>query len=284
MPWPTEPSWSPGAEVDAVAELEPGTRDWVTLGGLVVAGLLLPVVLWAGSRAVLGLVDLIPRRTIEGVVVRKRLVRTGDWLPRPLQWLIWSGQDQQSGLPKEANRRRTRYVAVDDGHGRRVVAYAVRPTIFGSVSQGDTVWVRVSPRLGYVADVEVLRRAVGGPAPVLPGAAEEALDAVGARVGRWSEGLSGTLADLESMTDEQGQPLLDATDDEGVPLRQRLEEARAQLDQADLDRLGRALPRRGDGSPAVGGLDALMGRLLGQTPGDPAGADDGPQSDPDRGS
>lgn len=269
-------------EVDAVADLEPETRDWVTLGGLVVAAVLLPVVLWAGSRAVLGLVDLIPRRTFEGLVVRKRLVKTGDWLPRPLQWLIWSAQDQHSGVSREASRRRTRYFAVDDGHGRRVVAYAVRPTVFGAAAQGDSVRVRVSPLLGYVADVEVLRRAVGGSAPVLPGAAEEALDAVGAQVGRWSEGLSGSLTELESMTDEDGRPLLDAVDEDGVPLRQRLQEARAQLEQADLDRLGRALPRRGDGSPAIEGLGSLLGGFLGGSADAPAEPDHDPPTGPNR--
>jgi hypothetical protein len=247
-------------DLDALQDLEPGTRDWVTLGGLVLAVVLVPIVAWATARAVLGLSDVFARKTVEGVILRRRLVLTGQWLPRPVQWAAYSGTDDH-GLPRDARRRRRRYVAIDDGTSSRVVAYLVRPAIFGQADQGDTVRARVSPRLGYVADLQITARRPGREAPVLPGAAEEALTTVAGRAAGWSAGLAASLSSLESMTDEDGRPILDQTDDDGVPLRQHLDEARSQLDDVDLERLARALPRRGDGTSSLEGLDRLLDGL-----------------------
>jgi hypothetical protein len=54
------------------------------------------------------------------------------------------------------------------------------------------------------------------------------------------------------------------------------------LEQADLDRLGRALPRRGDGSPAIEGLGSLLGGFLGGSADTPAEPDHDPPPGPNR--
>ena len=111
---------------------------------------------------------------------------------------------------------------------------------------------------------------------MLAGAAEEALTAIAGKAGGRSESLPASLAALESMTDEQGRPILDQTDDEGVPLRQRLDEARRQLDDAQLERVAREVPRRSDGTPALENLGGLLRGLLGSSgrPSPPGGDED----------
>jgi hypothetical protein len=66
------------------------------------------------------------------------------------------------------------------------------------------------------------------------------------------------------MTGEDGRPLLEQTDDEGVTLEQRLSEGRSQLDQLRRD------PRVAS-SPLAGFLDALTGATPDTPTSKPAG-------------
>ncbi len=226
-------------------------RQWVGLGGLVVAILCAAAVAVGLLRVVLGVLDLFPRRTIEGEVIRRRVYRRGHRLPKPLQWLLWSGRDEH-GMRRDQRRQRKYHLAVDDGSDDSVVAYTVRSSIHGQAPQGARVRMRVSPLLGYVASVELLqapRASAASESSVAHPLATEAAGAAGAVI---VGSLDAVYDRAESLTDEDGRPMLDQTDDEGVTMRQRLEESKQQLDAVRND------PRLAN-SPMGGLLDAFLG-------------------------
>jgi hypothetical protein len=250
-------------------------RRWIGLGGLVLAIVAAAATLFAALRLLLGLSDLFPRRTVEGELVRRRELATGHRLPKVLQWAIWSGRDEL-GRERDHGRRRHRYLAVDPGDVDRIVAYRVKPEIYRQVEQGARVRLRVSPRLGYVAGVEVLApprpAALGEPGAAHPLVAE-AIDKVAGAVDQridaatGGRGIAGMLEQFESMTDEQGRPILDATDEDGVSARDHLARSRAELERLRSD------PRVA-GTPLLGQiLDTLAGD---GRPDDPRPADDPP--------
>lgn len=231
--------------------LDDEQRRWVSLGATIVAIVAGLAAAYALLKVVLGVADLIPRRTIEGEVVRRRTFRTGHRLPKLLQWAMWSGRDE-SGLSRDRQRRTRHHLAVDDGSDDRVLAREVRPEIAKQAPQGARVRIRVSPLLGYVSSIEVLSppaRSAASEAGVAHPLVEETATAAGAKL---ASGLDGALAQAASMTGEDGRPLLEQIDDEGVALEQRLSASRSQLDQLRND------PRIAS-SPLAGFLDAFTG-------------------------
>lgn len=248
--------------------LDDEQRRWVSLGATIVAVIAGSAAAYALVKLVIGLADLFPRRTIEGEVVRNRTYRTGHRLPKVLQWAIWSGRDQQ-GLNRERNRRTRHHLAVDDGSDDRVLAYEVRDTIRREAPQGARVRMRVSPLLGYVSELTLLapppRSAAHEPAVAHP-LVEDTITSVGAGL---SSGLADVVARSAEITDDDGTPILEQTDDEGVTLGQRLQEGRDQIDRLRAD------PKIAS-SPLAGLLDALASGLGDDSskPTEPPGQDD----------
>src|SRR5690606_8466576 len=95
-----------GEEVD-LSDLPESAQEWLPLAGLVVFALAAAGALFGAVKVVLGVLDLFPRRVVEGEVVRARALRTGHRLPKVVQWLAWSGTDE-SGQRRDL-RRRTRH-------------------------------------------------------------------------------------------------------------------------------------------------------------------------------
>lgn len=226
-------------------------RRWVGLAALIVSVVCSVAAVFGAVMLIIGVADLVPRRTIEGEVVRRRQYRTGHRLPRVLQWGLWSGTDEH-GMRRDYNRRIRHHLAIDDGTDDSILAFTVKPEIHGRAPQGARVTARFSPLLGYVADLTVTSPAPASAAtertelhPLAKDTIERAGGAVAGRIG-------GVLAAAESMTDESGRPLLDQTDDDGVTMRERLAESQDQLDRLRND------PRFAN-SPLGGILDALGG-------------------------
>ncbi len=231
--------------------LDAEQRRWVSLGATIVAVIAGLAAAYALLKLVIGVADLVPRRTIEGEVVRRRAFRTGHRLPKVVQWAMWSGQDE-SGQHRDSQRRTRHHLAVDDGSDDRVLAREVRAEIARQAPQGARVRIRVSPLLGYVSSIEVLDRPRGSAASeaaVVHPLVEETATDVGTRL---ASGLDGALTRAASMTGEDGRPLLEQTDDDGVTLGERLREGQSQLDELRRD------PRIAS-SPLAGFLDALGG-------------------------
>lgn len=237
-----------GLELEDVT-LTDEQRQWLSLGAMVVAVLMAATAAYNAGRALLGLVDLFPRQVIEGEVVRKRERRTGHRLPKVLQWAIWSGRDEH-GIDRDHRRKLRRHLAVDDGTTERIVAFEVRPEVYRAAAQGARVRVKVSPRLRYVADIEVLAppraSAASEPAVLHPLAAETAQRA-GAKL---TDAMQGAVDRISQATDEQGRPLADTP--EGAELQRELAKSQEALDQLRAD------PRLA-GSPVAGLLDAFLG-------------------------
>lgn len=254
--------------------LDDEQRRWVSLGATIVALVAGLAAAYALLKLVVGVADLFPRRTIEGEVVRRRTFRTGHRLPKVLQWAMWSGRNDH-GQSRGQQRRTRHHIAVDDGSGDRVLAREVRAEIARQAPQGSRVRIRFSPLLGYVSDIEVLspptRSAASEPGVAHP-LVEETATAIG---GTLAAGLDGALAQASSMTGEDGRPLLEQADDDGVTLEQRLRESRGQLDQLRRD------PRVAS-SPLAGFLDALAGGIPDPNDGDDDGDDDGDGDDGQR--
>lgn len=209
-------------------------RGWIGLAGLVVALLAAAVCAFCVLKVVLGASDLFARRTVEGELVRARVFHAHHRLPKVVRWLIRASSDRHR-TGNVDDRRPKHHLAIDDASDESVVAYTVKPSIFRQVRQGARVRARVSPRLGYVASIEML-------APPQASAASEAAslhplveETIG-KVGSTSAGaMSAALDRAEAMTDDQGRPLLDQPDDDGVTMRQRLEQSQGQLDQLRND-------------------------------------------------
>lgn len=257
---------------DELDSLDDGQRRWVGLVALVIAVLLAVAVVFGVTKIVVGVADLVPRRTVEGEVVRRRRYRQGHRLPRIVQWGVWSGNDEH-GMRRDLNRETKYHLAVDDGSDERIVAYSVKREFHDVAPQGGRVRIRVSPLLGYVASLEVTARApasVASETAALHPLAEDTIDRAGSAIaGRFGE----AMAAAASMTDESGRPLLDQTDDDSVALGERLAEGQDQLDRVRSD------PRLAN-SPIAGILDSLAG-ALGDEP-DPADRDGpGGPNDPD---
>lgn len=239
-----------GVELDEdTVALTPEQQQWLSLGAMVVAVALAAVAAYNLGRALLGAADLLPRRTVEGELVRKRELATGHRLPKIVQLALWAGRDEH-GIERDRRRRRRLHLAIDDGTDERIVAVEVRRAVFDSVAQGARVRARVSPRLGYVASLEVLsppRASAADERAVAHPLAAEAARRVAPPLAGGAQAASGRL---QQTADDHGRP--EAASEAQAAVARGLAEGRAQLEQLRRD------PRMA-GNPAAELLDAFLG-------------------------
>lgn len=99
-------------------------------------------------QLVIGALDLVPRRQVTGTVVDVRERRLGDFLPMPLQRMVFERN------PQSIDRRRYRTeVVLDTPDGRRqwtVRSHSVRRAL----RRGAHVRLSVTPLAGYIAGVQ----------------------------------------------------------------------------------------------------------------------------------
>lgn len=207
-------------DLDEVPERVLAPLDAAAAAVLVLAGLGLA---WATVSVVRAVPDLVSRREVEGVVLRRRARRVGDRLPGPLQWLLFEQRDRHTGV--RGDQRRTRhYLAVDTGDGDAVLAWSVDPTVYRSTHQGARIRARVTPRLGHVRDVEVLGgssdHADRGEATVPPAVAE------------W---MGVAVAGLEQLVDRAAAASGGLSPDDADRARRQLDEARQRLGAVAAD-------------------------------------------------
>lgn len=200
-------------------------------------------------KVVLGVADLFRRRVVEGEVVRRRTLRTGHRLPKVVQWLIWSRRDQ-SGMRRDHRRRTRHHLAVDDGTRDSIVAHQVRSKIYAEAPQGARVRMKVSPLLGYVSEIEMLSPPPrSAEAPVAHELVEDLTGKGGAAIGA----VLGRLADVGEQRPEVHaamQEALEERDEDGRTQRERLEEARRQLQRMG----GTSAVKDSAGGSLIGGL------------------------------
>lgn len=234
-----------------LSSLTDDQRRWVSFGAFVVTVLAAAVCLFCVFKVLLGLSDLFSRRTVEGELVRARELRTGHRLPKVLQWAMYSGNDEH-GQRRDWKRRTKHHLAIDEGDEDSIVAFVVRPQLYRQVRQGARVRAVVTPRLGYVREIEMTAppRPSAGSAPVVHHElVEESTQKAGAAL---SGSMSQALSNLEDATDAEGKPVLDQVDDEGVTMRERLRQSNDQIAALRED------PRLKN-SPLAGFLDAFVG-------------------------
>lgn len=213
-----------GGHLEALRDLPSEVQLWIARLGPIVVALLLPVLAWQATVAVMAVLDLFGRRRVRGVLVRKRRFTSGARLPGPVRWLWRNRREPHSGMRVRVKVRS--YVAVDTGKTDRIAAWKVDPRVFGQAPQGAEVVARVTPLLGHVKSLEMISPPPVRDAPIsMAEAVAEAAGPAGALVNPLLEGLASRMDRLEGVVDEEGRPLLDQTDEEGVPLRRRLEEA-----------------------------------------------------------
>ena len=250
-------------EID-LSGLTDDQQQWVSLGAFAIGVFAAAVFLFCVFKVALGLSDVFATRTIEGEVVRARVLKRWHRLPKIVQWAMFSGNDEY-GMSKERNRRRRHHVAIDQGDDDSVVSHVVRSQIYGQVAQGMVVRAVVTPRLGYVKQIEVVsgpRRSAASAPAVQHELVDEATGRAGAAIGG---SIQSAMSTLENATDEEGRPILDQTDDDGVTMRERLQQSNDQMAALRND------PRLKN-TPIAGFLDAFMA---------PSEPDDGPSADSD---
>ena len=236
-------------EID-LSDLTDDQQQWISLGAFVIGVFAAAVFLFCVFKVVLGLSDVFASRPIEGEVVRARVLKRWHRLPKIVQWAMFSGNDEY-GMSKDRNRRRKHHVAIDQGDDDSIVSHVVRSGIYGQVAQGMVVRAVVTPRLGYVKKIEVLsgpRRSAASAPSVQHELVDEATGRAGAAIGG---SLQSAMSSLEHATDEDGRPILDRTDDEGVTMRERLQQSNDQMAALRND------PRLKN-TPIAGFLDAFM--------------------------
>ena len=259
-----------------VSSLPDRAQEWLPVAGLAAFGMAAAALVFTLVKTALGLLDLLPRRTIEGEVVRRREYQSGHRLPKIVQWMRYSGRDQ-SGMQRSYRRRTRFHLAIDDGSDDRILAHQVRPQLFGSVRQGSRVRVKVTPLLGYVSQIEEISPPSRGPSAVAHELVEDVTDRGAAAATGLFDRLTEQIATMGQLTDEAGHPVLDQVDEDGRSGREKLAEAQAQLRRLSAKE---SLPstKQSDGSPLLGGLlddlsDALGGVASTETdpeaPGDP---------------
>lgn len=224
-----------GGQFDPIEEFSPDTQTRVELAVTVAIAILVPALIWQLASVFFGLSDLFATREVEGELLRKRLFKTGQWLPDPIERAWYSSRasgDHHAGMTREAQRKRRRYLAVDTGEHESVTAWKVKPRVHSSVTQGARVRARVTPRLGYVREIETLTPAPRRERSPLGETTREVADLASSKLDQVVERLGGRMADLAELRDEEGRPVLEHTDDDGVTLRERLADVSEQLDDA----------------------------------------------------
>ena len=236
-------------EVD-LSDLTDEQQRWISFGAFAIGVFAAAVLLFCVFKVLLGLSDVFAKRTIEGEIVRARTLKRWHRLPKIVQWAMYSGNDEY-GMDKERNRRRKHHLAIDEGDDDSIVSHVVRQQIYGQVAQGMVVRAVVTPRLGYVKEIEVVsapRRSAASAPTVQHELVEAATGRAGAAIGG---SMQAALSTLENATDENGRPILDQTDEDGVTMRERLQQSNDQMASLRND------PRIRN-SPIAGFLDAFM--------------------------
>src|SRR5699024_6457131 len=114
---------------------------------------------------IVGIVDVVTRRTIEGTVTSARHRYPGDWLPTPIRWILRFRRRRNRDF-HQAQRydRRIRYeIVIDTGTGLK--AWNTEARRFDSRLQGQRVRLIVTPLVGYVRSIESLDPAPSAPSP-----------------------------------------------------------------------------------------------------------------------
>lgn len=132
-------------EVPTDLPVAPGTIRLVAIGALVLAGLGL---LYSLVRVVVGALDLVPRLTVEGVVLGVVERELGDTLPWPVQVLLRARERRRNHTQV---RRTRRQLTLDTAQGRQ--SWTVRHR-FAHLAEGQRVRLTATPLLGYVTRVE----------------------------------------------------------------------------------------------------------------------------------
>lgn len=131
--------------------------DLINTAALVVMGLAALGVLYNALRVVVGVIDMVTRRTIEGVVVDVRRRHAGDVLPWWLQqgWRIFRRWRNRNDFYYDDEPGRVRYeLTVDTGRGSRTLP--IRPGMVGDLNNGTRVRVTVTNLTAYVSRVTPL--------------------------------------------------------------------------------------------------------------------------------
>lgn len=132
-------------EVPSDLPVEPGTIRLAAILAVVLAGLGL---LYSLVRVVVGVLDLVPRHTVEGVVLDVVERELGDTLPWPVRMLLRARERRRD---QTTHRRTHLQLVLDTADGPRTWTIRGR---FGGVAQGQPVRVTATPLLGYVTRVE----------------------------------------------------------------------------------------------------------------------------------
>ncbi len=131
-------------EIEILADVPSEATRWVDNAAIVLGAAALVVLGWNLVKLGLALVDLFATDTKTGVVIRRR-VRTG-----------WVGLDPEPTKSSDDRVRERFFCGLDTGDEPVVTAWRVRRHIFDQISQGDRCAARVTPRLHYVRDLEVV--------------------------------------------------------------------------------------------------------------------------------
>lgn len=148
-------------------EFVTGEREGaVSLAATILAIVCGVLVAYCAVKLAIGAADLFRRRTIEGVVLRRRSYAQGFdkhterieqryRLPFRIRFRFGTSDPTDTGRRSQRNR----FVAIDDGTSDRIRAFKVTGRRYAQFAQGDTVRVRFSPLLGHVADVTTIAAA-----------------------------------------------------------------------------------------------------------------------------
>ncbi len=120
-------------DAERPAEISASAWEWVDTGATV---LLAPVVValgWCAWVLVRAVPDLWQTRSVTGDLVRARRYRQ-----------VFTGSRDPSYW---------HYLALDDGSSDRIAAWRVNGALYAAHTQGETVRIEVTPRLGYVRSV-----------------------------------------------------------------------------------------------------------------------------------
>lgn len=129
-----------------------GAQELVFLRGLVIPAIIVLVVLAtiAAARVLVGVLDLVPRKHITGVVTSVRERKVGDVLPHLAQRAIF----ERNANSLDQRKRRTEVVLLTETGERQWTVRNVRTQRL--LQPGMRVRLTVSPLVGHVAQVQRL--------------------------------------------------------------------------------------------------------------------------------
>lgn len=112
-----------------------GDATWMKVVALVLVAVAVLVLARSLPQLLLGLLDLVGSRPVEGTVLRART----KWSPFPYTF---------QGTDSEYLRF---FVAIDDGRSSKLTAYRVKRDVYDALPQGSVAKLAVTPYLGYVS-------------------------------------------------------------------------------------------------------------------------------------